>query len=74
VSDWTPRPKIAAAATAGPPVAVVLVWLLSLFGVTMPEYVAVAVAALIAAGAGYLCPEGAQRTKGPVNLTRRLGG
>lgn len=52
-----PTPKIAAAGTAGA-AAIVLVWVAGLFGVDMPEYVAVAIGALAAAGAGYIKSDG----------------
>lgn len=51
--ELTPTPKIAAASWAGA-ASILLVWILGMFGVEMPDVVAAAVAALLAAGAGYL--------------------
>lgn len=53
-TDWTPRPKIAAAGTAGA-LAVIALWIAHRFaGLEVPEDVAGAVVALLAVGTGYL--------------------
>ena len=49
----TPNRKVGAAGLAGA-LSVILVWMLSLFGVTVPPEVAAAFTALLAFGAGYL--------------------
>jgi hypothetical protein len=51
--DLTPTPKVAAAG-AGGAASIVLIWVLSLIGVTLPAEVAAAIATLLAFGAGYL--------------------
>ncbi len=51
------NPKISAAAIAGA-ATVVLVWLCSLFGVSVPTDVASAVTLIVAIGAGYLRGQG----------------
>lgn len=48
-----PQPKIAAAGIGGA-VAVVAVWLMTLFGLDVPPEVAVALGAVLSFGAGYL--------------------
>lgn len=48
-----PTPKVVAVGVTGA-ASVLLLWLLSQFGVTMPPEVAAAVAVLLAAGAGYI--------------------
>ena len=51
------NPKIASAGAAGA-LTVVLVWVLSLFGVEIPSEVAAAVTIIIAFAAGYIRPSG----------------
>ncbi|MGH7714724.1 MAG: hypothetical protein ACREML_01890 [Vulcanimicrobiaceae bacterium] len=59
------HPKVAAALgsmlTIGTPVTVVTVWILSLHGITVPDYVGTAIGAIInsfvGAVAGYLAPQ-----------------
>jgi hypothetical protein len=50
------HPKVAAAAGAGIPLAIVLAWLAGLAGVDMTPEVAAALAGTLAAVAGYLTP------------------
>jgi hypothetical protein len=51
-----PQRKVGAAGLAGA-VGVILVWVLSLFGVEVPPGVAAAITAVLAFGAGYLVPD-----------------
>lgn len=53
MSDKKPTTKVQAAGVGGAG-AVVLVWVLGLFGIDMPAEVAASVSALIAVGAGYV--------------------
>jgi hypothetical protein len=59
-SNWVPQPKVAAAGAAGS-AALVLVWLLAEFGVTMPAEVASAITALAMSAVAYFWP---QKTSG----------
>jgi hypothetical protein len=55
-SSWSPKPKVAAAATTVPFSGLVL-WAVEQFGVEMPVYVAGDVAILLAVLVAYLVPE-----------------
>jgi hypothetical protein len=57
MADLKPTPKVAAAGTAGA-ATIILVWIASLFGLDVPEYVATAIGVLIAVAAGYLKSDG----------------
>ena len=56
MGDLRPTPKVAAA-SAGAAAAVLVVWGLSLVGVTMPPEAAAALATLLALAGGWLTPD-----------------
>lgn len=63
-TSWTPRPKIAAAGTAGA-LAVIALWIAHRFaGLDVPEDVAAAVVTLLAVGTGYLKKDTTTRPPG----------
>ena len=53
IMNLTPTPKVAAAG-AGGAASIVLIYVLSLVGITLPPEVAAAITTLLAFGAGYL--------------------
>jgi hypothetical protein len=62
MADLKPTPKLAAAGTAGA-LTIVIVYVASLAGLDVPEYVATAVGVLITWAAGYLKSEGMLKRK-----------
>jgi hypothetical protein len=57
MANLKPTPKIAAAGAAGA-LTIIIVYVASLFGLDVPEYVATAVGVLITWAAGYLKRDG----------------
>lgn len=58
-AGWTPTRKVAGGAGAiGVPLAVVVSWLISLYGLEVPGEVQAAMGALIATASAYLLPNG----------------
>jgi len=51
---YTPNTKIIAAGSIGLPASIILAWVLTQFGVTMPPEVAAAVGALLSTVIGYM--------------------
>lgn len=57
MSNATPTPKVAAGGAAGA-ASILIVWLLSMFGVEVPSEAAAALATLLGFAAAYMVPDG----------------